>query len=352
MDYDPLSLPIGANPEKDQIVGYDELGEPMYRSLFGDTYHIVRQAAPERVGAAGSMDRVKSLAGGMLQGIWDGFTVPGRAASGEVPTMGSVLNTAGLAMGGRLTKPPAAPVKLASRSEKLYNLPTKSEVDDGLGRQHSGGLDLEGRPLVARHVVGRAPERSIEKSLSQEALAEILAGQTRDGITLVEKRGLPRGTVGGAQFDARTRQPLGVNIWAGLDDAGIASTTRHEAGHVFDEIVGQIPTGGLSNELKPLYNYGIEGRDRTSKFTEPKHLKYTAEEAPRENMAEAIRQYMSSPDEMKNRAPKTAARIRQYVNTHPSLSKAIQFNALGGAAFFGSDDNNKAQITDWLKGLK
>ena len=50
--------------------------------------------------------------------------------------------------------------------------------------------------------------------------------------------------------------------------------------------------------------------------------------------------------------PKTAARIRQYVNTHPSLSKAIQFNALGGAAFFGSDDNNKAQITDWLKGLK
>jgi len=34
-------------------------------------------------------------------------------------------------------------------------------------------------------------------------------------------------------------------------------------------------------------------------------------------------------------APRTAAAIRAMVNSHPTLSKLIQFNALGGLAVLG-----------------
>lgn len=76
---------------------------------------------------------------------------------------------------------------LASRTDKLYNFPTKSEVGDALGRSHTGGLDLEGRPLVAQHVVGGAPERVREQSLPSEAIAEIGKRFTRDGFAAVPK---------------------------------------------------------------------------------------------------------------------------------------------------------------------
>jgi len=48
-------------------------------------------------------------------------------------------------------------------------------------------------------------------------------------------------------------------------------------------------------------------------------------------MGEAIRAYMANPNYLKSVAPRFAARIREYVNAHPELSKIIQFNALGGA---------------------
>ena len=45
---------------------------------------------------------------------------------------------------------------------------------------------------------------------------------------------------------------------------------------------------------------------------------------------EAIRAYMTDPNYLKTVAPKTAARIREFVNSHPTLSKNIQFNSLAG----------------------
>jgi hypothetical protein len=51
-----------------------------------------------------------------------------------------------------------------------------------------------------------------------------------------------------------------------------------------------------------------------------------------ELIAEGIRAYLVNPNYVKT-APRLAARIREAVNTHPTLSKLIQFNSLGGAAF-------------------
>ena len=39
-----LSLPVGANPGTDQTVGWDELGRPVKRSMFGAQYVIETQA--------------------------------------------------------------------------------------------------------------------------------------------------------------------------------------------------------------------------------------------------------------------------------------------------------------------
>ena len=61
----------------------------------------------------------------------------------------------------------------------------------------------------------------------------------------------------------------------------------------------------------------------------PKVLDYSADEASREYMAEAIRAYMADPNYIKTVAPQTAARIRQYVNSEPRLNHVIQFNSGG-----------------------
>ena len=41
-----------------------------------------------------------------------------------------------------------------------------------------------------------------------------------------------------------------------------------------------------------------------------------------------MRAYMTDPNYMKTVAPKTAARIREFVNPNPRLNKTIQFNSL------------------------
>ncbi|HZN27897.1 MAG TPA: hypothetical protein VFB88_00930 [Xanthobacteraceae bacterium] len=66
-------------------------------------------------------------------------------------------------------------------------------------------------------------------------------------------------------------------------------------------------------------------------------------------MVEAIRAYMADPNYLKTIAPKTAAAIREAVNSHPALGKIIQFNAMAGpVAIIGGADLDTASIPDRL----
>ncbi len=47
---------------------------------------------------------------------------------------------------------------------------------------------------------------------------------------------------------------------------------------------------------------------------------------------EAARAYMADPNYLKTDAPKTAARIREYVSPNPLTNRHIQFNSLLAAA--------------------
>ena len=88
--------------------------------------------------------------------------------------------------------------------------------------------------------------------------------------------------------------------------------------------------------MKGVYNTLNTGRERTRQLTGPQHFRYKGDDISREYVAEAIRAYMADPNYLKTVAPNTAARIREFVNENPRLSKTIQFNSLAGGAVAGS----------------
>jgi hypothetical protein len=60
----------------------------------------------------------------------------------------------------------------------------------------------------------------------------------------------------------------------------------------------------------------------------------------RELMAEGIRLYLTDPNYIKTVAPGTAKAIREAVNSHPVLSRIIQFNTLAALLAGGVDSES------------
>ncbi len=113
-----------------------------------------------------------------------------------------------------------------------------------------------------------------------------------------------------------------------------ARVAAHEIGHVIDKTVDEIPISGINDELRTIYNDLNNPQSYGKKFGPEQH-RYKGDNIQRELMAEAIRAYMTDPNYLKTVAPKTAARIRKYVNNHPRLKDIIQFNSLVGADGIG-----------------
>src|SRR5262249_1683772 len=91
----------------------------------------------------------------------------------------------------------------------------------------------------------------------------------------------------------------------------------------------------LEPELRSVYSTLNSGEEGRRPLMLPQHRGYPRSEAPAELVAEAVRAYLTDPNYLKTVAPNTAAAIRSLVNSHPELSKLIQFNTLGGAAGLG-----------------
>ncbi len=239
-----------------------------------------------------------------------------------------------------VNQPVARNNSLASRNVSLYNLPDKPqrpiEMDypHGIPQRADGTLthDIDGRPLVARRIVGRQRVEQADRPLPPtqfDALATQTVGQ---GALRMAPGALGKGSVGATRIDRWSRLPKRIALSNRLSDRQLPKVYAHELGHVIDQAAGEIPVSGLSRELKPLYNILNTGQERTRHLTGPQHLGYTRGDVPREFMAEAIRAYLTNPNAMKTVAPKTAARIRKYVNEHPSLKHIIQFNTFAGAS--------------------
>jgi hypothetical protein len=131
--------------------------------------------------------------------------------------------------------------------------------------------------------------------------------------------------------DRRSGQSDYRLLWnRGLSPLQAERVIAHEVGHLIDDLAGRIPTTGLNTELRQVYNTLNTGWERTRHLTGPQHLGYRGDDVPKELMAEALRAYMSNPNYLKTVAPRTAAAIREAVNSHPSLSRIVQLNSLAG----------------------
>ncbi|WP_340109424.1 hypothetical protein [Pikeienuella sp. HZG-20] len=123
-----------------------------------------------------------------------------------------------------------------------------------------------------------------------------------------------------------------------MSDKEYPRVLSHEVGHAIDDLAGEIPRNGLSRELSQVYsdlNNPFAGQGSRPRGFGPEALGYSKNDAPHEMMAEAIRAYMVDPNHIKSVAPKTAARIRKYVNENLRIAKAIQFNSIAAALAAG-----------------
>ncbi|POR52394.1 hypothetical protein CYD53_10559, partial [Bosea psychrotolerans] len=227
---------------------------------------------------------------------------------------------------------------------------------------------LDGRPLTARYVAGRNYVGEGDTGIPTSAYDAIGKEGTGRYAQAVAAREI--GGDAGRYVVTRDRRSgkvvdRAILIDKNLDPDRYSRVLAHEIGHAVDELAGTIPTAGLSDELRGLYNSlsnghrnaaGTDARANARPFL-PQHDGYRGDDIPREYMAEAIRAYMADPNYLKTVAPKTAARIREYANPNPKFNRTIQFNAIAapaaglaasGAVLAGSDDAKAAPMAPEL----
>lgn len=273
--------------------------------------------------------------------------------------LGMAMNGAGLlAMAAPLAKAsavsksllsPAVEDALASRTASLYNPTVKPprpfEADYPVAKYPGNGAPtdgygrlaetIDGSPITARYVAGRIADGGGDMALPREALDEIAKAGTGRGISEVPASAIGR-DMGRVSVNKYTRAPTGVAIREGLPEPSRQRVAAHEIGHVIDQIAGELPTTGVMNELKGVYNTLNTGRERGSNLMGPQHVGYMGHDVPRELWAELIRAYMADPNYAKTVAPKSAEVLRKAVNPNPRLNKTIQFNSLGAALAGGA----------------
>lgn len=173
-----FDLPVGANPATDMFIGMDDLGRKIQRTRLGATYTTGELPAankpaslfdmfpePSRMNAASGNEYATTqtpqagmpsqgmgpvgLLGAIGQGLLDAIQMPGRAAAGREPTLGDILNTAGMVQLGAAGMP--AP-KGALRSGSLREAMTPSQMaaDDILQLLKSGrGAEVTDEMMAA-----------------------------------------------------------------------------------------------------------------------------------------------------------------------------------------------------------
>jgi hypothetical protein len=330
--------------------------------------------------------------------------VPNRGRSGKEPPAGESPQQQSMELGSRDVEPAAVttsgvlgtkPVRsdvggamqpatraagespLASMNPDIYDPPNKPQrpfesdypparYRKGLPADATGRLthDTKGRPLIAQYVVGRRAVGGADEALSPAELDAIAEKALGGRYQVVPASALPRGTVG--IYDPNTG---GILVYKGLPAETKDMVAAHEIAHGINDKGGSyvdrkhanmIPmTPAMLKELKPVYN-DLNNRQlalaRAKNPTvdpadvwagteaAPESYGYRGAHVPAEYMAEAVRAAMVNPNYMKTVAPKTYAAIANSMNSHPWLSKIIQFNTLAGIAALNGLDPGASPI--------
>lgn len=316
--------------------GRAEGGATYSPSQMFETLGPVRDNDPLRNAAQPMVDQIN----GPLESINNAFDVH------KPWTLGTALNAA-------LTAVPmgrAPQNSMARKPYMIYNAPEKPprpfewDYPSGARTDATGKLthDIEGRPLTAPHVAGRQVLGGADEAIPStqfDTLAEATTGRSAQAVPPREM-GSDLGRIG---LNRVTGRPEYIKYRSDLPPQKAPLVVAHELGHAVDEIAGRMPTTGLTDDFKKIYNTlnnpnrtqgGLEAAPWGKPWT-AKAAGYAGEEIPREHVAEAVRSYLTNPNYVKTVAPDVAARIRAYVNAHPELSKIIQFNTLAGGVGLG-----------------
>jgi hypothetical protein len=231
---------------------------------------------------------------------------------------------------------------------------------DGVPHNRSGRLthDIDGRKLHARWIAGRRTAGGVDEAVPAaelDALATAITGHPPKRASVAPDPKL----WGWYAPDHASRQPAGRILTRGWlpEDAHIR-VLKHEIGHgVQHRVRGQPyryfaipdepPHDGLAGQFRRIYNdqnnpdrarIGIDvdlTKPLPTHVVSPETRGYSRGVGD-ELWAEGVRAYLSDPNYIKTVAPEAAAYIRAWVNSHPTLSKTIQFNSMGlplGAPF-------------------
>lgn len=204
-------------------------------------------------------------------------------------------------------------------------------------------FDIDGNPLVAppERIAGLS-DLGVDRPISPSevsGLAEDLTGQPimRAPGSHPDLADPEAPAVGLTYFDRQTNIPQGILVHEGLNPLHSAIVDAHEVGHGVDLWAKKIPTDGIKDNLKTLYHQLAKGSKPTAgqEIHTPMSAGYPADQVDQEYMAEAIRAYFRTPNEIKANYPDVAKRIREYVNTDENLMRSIQFNSMLGAGVAG-----------------
>ena len=209
------SLPLGANPERDIPWGQDDLGNTQYRMANGTTYVVKPRSPLSRQGAPGSADRIKSVLGGMIRGMGDAMTAPGRAAAGQPVTNGDVTNLAGMVQLGGAAMP--AP-KGALRSGALRDSDTyirRSRLPDTPDNGAGYAMFVKGSPDLDDAVSSYGPYGWSTTADGAVDVADI----QKDIVRSIRARGLQTDYQTTAAQLAREAAPADIVNSAGMWDA-------------------------------------------------------------------------------------------------------------------------------------
>ena len=218
--------------------------------------------------------------------------------------------------------------------------PFAADYPQGARADAAGRLthDIEGRELVADRVVGRKVVGGNEQAVAPAELNALAEAVTGTPPKIVASREI-RGDAGRYHegWDPVTGDRIrGILLNRALSASQLPRVLGHEVGHAIEEMAGRIPTDGIVKELRSVYNVlnnpAHRGQTQTRRLMGPEQFRYEGAEVHRELIAEAIRACVTDPNYLKTVAPGAAARIRKYVNSHPHLSRQVQFNSLTAPA--------------------
>ena len=201
-------------------------------------------------------------------------------------------------------------------------------------------VDMEGRPLTAKYIAGRRIAGGKDQGLIPPEIWDLV--RKAIGRRPIEYSPEDLDKMSGIYLPKRDREGNPVKPLVGINEELIDRQKQralaHETGHMIEDLAAG-PTGmsmrGLEPELEGVYSTVNTGREGLQPPKLPRDFGYPDSDVRSEIVADSIRAYLTNPNYFKTIAPNAAARIRELVNSHPQLSKWIQFNSLGGLAVLG-----------------